>query len=129
MKKIREWYQARKARQEQEAYHLGFAWACTALLLYERPYTWVFERTKHSVHPFDIGAEQAANLIQAMEANNALNLADQFPTMLRKMWSGDEVQHWLMTRADNIKHNPHRSPYARPSDFPRPSDYHGSRVT
>lgn len=126
MKKIREWYRAYKARQEQEAYRRGFAWACTELLLDDRPYAWVFEQTKHNDHPFDIGAEQAANLIQTMAANNVLNLADQFPTMLRKMWSGGDVQHWLMTQADNIKHNPHRSPYARSSDLPRPRDYHGS---
>jgi len=126
MKKIREWYQARKARQEQEAYRRGFAWACTELLLYERPFEWVLERTKHSTHPFDLGAEVAVNLLQTLEATTTLNLASSFPTMLRKMWSGGEVEHWLMTQADNFKHHIHRTVYARSPDFPRPERHHRS---
>jgi len=126
MKIIRELYQAYKARKEKESYRQGFAWACTHLLLHGRSFNDVGHEASSFNGPVYLGATEAIHLLQVMEANTALTLASEFPTMLRKMWSGGDVEHWLLTQADNIKRNPYRNAYARPSDIPRPTSYHRS---
>jgi len=61
-------------------------------------YPWPGQRTRMERR---VASEEPARLLAELRASTVGDL--RFPVMLRKMWSGGEVQAWLSEQADRLR--------------------------